>query len=227
MMRDDKVREMLTGPVALGRRVNHDPRSRAFLAYRASERVPVLHRRWSPVLHQGNLGACTGFAAAHVINMWPLHRPGTAFLGAPNARAIYSEATKIDPFEGAWPPSDTGSDGLSVCKVLKRLGLITDYRWAFGFEHTLDALQLGPVLIGTTWHEGMFKPDSKGYVRPDGNPAGGHEYVLMGDDTKGKLTFLNSWGKAWGKLGRFHMDYDAFRALLADYGDAVVPERAA
>jgi hypothetical protein len=210
----------------LGRKVNHDPRSRAFPAPRAAKRRPILHRRYSPVLDQGSLGSCTGNAMAHAVNMTPLHIRGTKWLVQEDAVALYQRATLIDPFPGVFPPTDTGSDGLSVCKAALELGLITGYRWAFGFEHALDALQFGPVLIGTYWHWSMFFPDGEGFIRPNGETVGGHEYVLMGDDTKNTLTFLNSWGKSWGKAGRFKMDYATFKALLAADGDAAVPVRA-
>jgi hypothetical protein len=209
----------------LGRKVNHDPRSRAFPAPRAATRKPVLHRRYSPVLDQGSLGSCTGNSMAQAVNMAPLHIPGTPFLKQSDAVSLYSRATQIDPFWGTYPPEDTGSDGLSVCKAAKERGLITGYRWAFGFEHTLDALQLGPVLIGIPWHSSMFFPDKRGFLWRNGDEVGGHEIVLMGDNTKGTLTFLNSWGKGWGRGGRFYLAYDEFRALLADNGDAAVPVR--
>jgi hypothetical protein len=192
-----------------------------------AERRPILHRRYGPVLDQGSLGSCTGNAMAQVLNMTPLHTPGTRWLKEEDAVALYQRATAIDPFPGTYRPEDTGSDGLSVCKAAKELGHITGYRWAFGFEHALDALQNGPVLVGTVWHQSMFTPDAKGFVWPDGNEVGGHEYVLMGDDTKGKLTFLNSWGKGWGKGGRFHMNYVTFGKLLAAQGDVAVPVRVA
>lgn len=217
---------MSTIEFGLGRKVNHDPRSRAFPAPRAADRRPVLHRRYSPVLDQGTLGSCTGNAMAHAVNMVPLHIPGTPYLKQEDAVGLYSRATKIDPFPGTYLPEDTGSDGLSVCKAAKEKGYITGYRWAFGFEHTLDALQSGPVLIGIPWHYSMFYPDGKGFVRPDGDVVGGHEIVLMGDDCKGTLTFLNSWGPGWGLRGRFKTDYATFKALLADQGDAAVPVRA-
>jgi hypothetical protein len=216
---------MGTQPHGLGRKVNHDPRSRAFPAARAPERKPVLHRRYASVLDQGETGACTGNAMAQALNMVPLHTPGTKWLTEEDAVALYEQATRLDPFPGSYPPDDTGSDGLSVCKAAQQRGLITKYNWAFGFEHALDALQLGPVLIGTHWHESMFTPDSQGFVHPDGDKVGGHEYVLFGDDTKGTLTFLNSWGRSWGRSGRFYMDYPTFKALLSDQGDAAIPVR--
>jgi hypothetical protein len=162
---------------------------------------------------------------AQACNLAPLHIAGTRWLKEPQAVALYARATALDPFPGTYPPEDTGSDGLSVCKAAKELGLIDSYAWAFGQEHALDALQLAPVLVGIPWHNSMFRPDKKGYVHPDGNIVGGHEFVLFGDNCKGKLTFLNSWGTDWGVKGRFYMTYDDFGALLADQGDVAVPQR--
>lgn len=217
--------ETSTAGFGLGRKVNHDPRSRAFPAPRAADRHPVLHRRYSPVLDQGHLGSCTGNAMAHAVNMTPLHIPRTPYLKQADAVALYSRASRIDPFGGAYPPEDTGSDGLSVCKAAQERGLITAYRWAFGFDHTLEALQLGPVLVGIPWHYSMFFPDKRGFVHPDGEKVGGHEIVLMGDDCRDTLTFVNSWGSGWGISGRFRMAYADFKSLLADNGDAAVPVR--
>jgi len=215
-----------SGTYPLGRNVNHDPRSRSFPAPRATTRKPVLHKRNGAILDQGNLGSCTGNAMAQALNMVPLHTPGTRYLTETDAVALYSRATELDNAQGTYPPDDTGSDGLSVCKAAQEKRLITSYSWAFGFDHALDALQLAPVLIGIPWHEAMFTPDSRGFVHPDGAVAGGHEIVLFGDDTKDTLTFLNSWGSGWGKRGRFFMNYADFKALLADQGDCAVPVRA-
>jgi hypothetical protein len=218
----------MTTPIeyGLGRKVNHDPRSRNFPAPRATDRKPVMHRRWGQVLDQGSLGSCTGNAMAQALNMRPLHTPGTRFLKEEDAVALYQRATQLDPFPGAFPPDDTGSDGLSVCKAAAEKGLIKSYQWAFGFDHALDALQNGPVLVGLPWHNSMFTPDSDGYLHPDGNKVGGHETVLFGDDCRDTLTVLNSWGKNWGRSGRYKLSYATFKELLADQGDVAVPVRA-
>jgi hypothetical protein len=161
---------------------------------------------------------------AQALNTAPLRHKGT-YLTEKDALALYSEATQLDSSPGSFPPDDTGSDGLSVCKAAVRQGWIDSYTHAFGLSHALGALQLGPVLVGTTWHEDMFTPDSKGFVHPTGAIAGGHEYLLIGDDAKGKLTFLNSWGSGWGRSGRFYMTYTDFDALLKDSGDVTAPVR--
>jgi C1A family cysteine protease len=104
--------------------------------------------------------------------------------------------------------------------------MITEYNWAFGFDHCLETLMSGPVLVGTWWYDGMFYPNSAGFVTPSGSRAGGHEYLLVGaDPTKRTLTFQNSWSDLWGVKGRFYMTFDNFKRLLAEDGDAVLPRR--
>lgn len=210
-------------PFALGRKVNHDARSLAFPAATAPVLKPVSWKHYGPVLDQGNVGACTGNAAAQAMNSRPFHKLRTPYLTEKDALDIYAAATLIDPFPGNYPAQDTGSDGLSVAKVLQSRGFIRAYSHAFGIDHVRGALQLNPVLVGTNWYESMFMPDSKGRVEPRGAVAGGHEYLLIGDDLKGNLKFLNSWSSGWGKKGYFYMSYDAFSQLLHEQGDATVP----
>lgn len=215
----------MTVTYPLGRKVNHDPRSLDFPAATSPDHKPVTHRHYGPVLDQGQVGSCTGNAMAQALNTAPLRHKGP-YLTEKNALALYSQATQLDPYPGTYPPTDTGSDGLSVCKAAQAQGWISSYTHAFGLDHALGALQLGPVLVGTSWHQGMFTPDGKGFVHPDGNIAGGHEYLLIGDDAKGKLTFLNSWSAGWGKRGRFYMTYADFSTLLNDKGDVTAPVKA-
>lgn len=206
----------------LGRNINHDPRSWNFQAVVSPVAFkPVLHKHYGPVLDQGQLGSCTGNAAAQAMNTAPLHKPRTRLLTEADAVSIYSAATLIDGSPGSYPPEDTGSDGLSVAKVLQKRGLITSYSHAFSPEQARGALQLAPFLFGTGWHESMFTPDAQGFVHPDGNAVGGHEILCIGDTGKA-LVFLNSWGKSWGKSGKFYLTYEDFAALMADQGDVTV-----
>ena len=57
---------------ALGRHVNHDPRSRRF-AFRAQQATlaPVFHERHVPIFDQGSLGSCTGNAALGILATGP------------------------------------------------------------------------------------------------------------------------------------------------------------
>lgn len=218
----------MTTPFPLGRLVEHDPRSRNF-AFAPPTITPVVAKTWRRfgyTLDQGDVGSCTGNAMAHAINTDPLHILRTPCLSEAKALDLYSLATQLDEFPGYYPNEDTGSSGLAVCKAAKQLGYITEYRWAFGFDATLQALMHGPVMVGTWWTEDMFYPDSKGVVTYTGPKVGGHEYVLLGVWVKARmLIFQNSWSSAWGLRGRFYMSFDEFGRMLADEGDAVVPVR--
>jgi hypothetical protein len=45
----------------------------------------------------------------------------------------------------AFPPTDCGSSGLGVCKVLKACGLIGSYQWATTLDGLAALLQRGSV----------------------------------------------------------------------------------
>jgi hypothetical protein len=101
--------------------------------------APLKTKVWkcTKYLDQGNEGACTGFAAAHELIAQPsVVRKG---IDAEFAKEqIYWEAQKIDRWDGgAYPgakPFMEGSSVLAAMKILKRLGYIEEYRWAFGVE---------------------------------------------------------------------------------------------
>lgn len=210
---------------ALGRLVDHDERSRLYQARQATAPRSVLWGHHAPVLDQGQLGSCTGNATAQLINTDAFAHSRKHYLAEADAVQIYELATRLDGIPGnTYPPTDGGSSGLGAAKAGKNLGYFTGYKHAFGFDHFAAALQLQPVIVGTSWYEDMFTPDKSGFVYPHGNVAGGHEYLALGIDyAKQTLTFLNSWGSGWADHGRFHMTFGTFRQLLADQGDVTAP----
>lgn len=215
----------------LGRHVHHDSRSRAY-AYRPAGAVKlrtVRHERHVPVFDQGHLGSCTGNAAVGCMatgqffatldradqEAFPLNEDG--------AVRCYSLATAADDYAGTYPPDDTGSDGLSVAKVLTTAGLISGYRHAFSLDDALAALMVQPLITGTVWTQDMFDVDRNGIVSPTGAEVGGHEYVVDSFDTATNLVgFTNSWGTGWGWQGRFFMPAEVFGNLLDRQGDVTV-----
>jgi hypothetical protein len=211
---------------ALGRLVDHDEKSRQYQARKAAAQRSVLWGHHAPVLDQGELGSCTGNATAQLINTdyFTKSRPA-GYLTERDAVQLYELATHLDGIpNNTYPPTDGGSSGLGAAKAGKKLGYFTGYTHAFGFEHFAAALQLQPVIVGTTWHDGMFTPSSIGFVRPTGGIAGGHEYLCLGISYETKtLTFLNSWGSGWSLGGRFLMHFSDFQKLLADQGDVTAP----
>jgi hypothetical protein len=217
----------------LGRHVNHDSRSLRFLV-RAEEPftlTSVRHKAYIPTLDQGNLGSCTGNAGTMALAtglFWDTLPSDTlsimdADVDEAFAVGVYSDATKIDPWDGAYPPTDTGSDGLSIAKVLKTRGLISGYLHATSLEATLTALEWKPVIVGTEWRNDMFNPDSEGRLHITGKVAGGHEYCLDELDVENQRVWMhNSWGTGWGRTGRAWLTWADLATLLAADGDCTV-----
>lgn len=225
-----KLLALPTTGYRLGRHVEHDEASRAFPAAADNKPVSKLWAHAGPVLNQGNIGACTGNAMAQLINTeaWGTARAkikgAGKWLAEADALKIYEAATVIDDVPGSYPPDDTGSSGLAVAKVAKTEGYSSSYKHAFGLDHMLSALQLHPVICGTTWTQNMFTPNSKGFLTPTGAVAGGHEYLCLGCNVDQEFfTFLNSWGASWGVNGRFYITFANYTKLLNDQGDVTVP----
>jgi hypothetical protein len=142
----------------LGRHVEHDPRSHGFpVSLTATAPVgvlhPVTHERHGKIFDQGHywdpklkrfisLGSCTGNALVGAVMTDPLYRPHHNY-GESMAVRVYGRATVLDSFPGEYPPDDTGSSGLAVCKAALEKGLITRYEHAFNLDQALAALQAG------------------------------------------------------------------------------------
>jgi hypothetical protein len=213
----------------LGRHVAHDSRSLRYLAPRRDPRklASVRHHVNIPILDQGNLGSCTGHAGTNVLAGDAFWQAGRDAIGTSDphlyAVGVYSDATSVDSWPGQYVPDDTGSDGLSVAKVLQQRGLISGYQHATSLEAALTALAERPVMVGTNWLEGMYDPDPTGKLTVSGAVAGGHEYCLDELDVAGKRVWMrNSWGDTWGMQGRAWMAWDDLGTLLAADGDCTV-----
>lgn len=217
-------------PFPLGRHpdaaANHDPLSRNFAAKADLPVKTKYWRRWGEVLDQGNLGSCVANAGVGCLNHTSLHVAGSHLYTEDDVTGddgYYHKVTLRDPFSGAWPPDDTGSDGLSMAKVFYEEGKISRYEHAFGLDHTLATAMRGPLIVGIPWQNGMFYPDADGIVHPTGGDADGHEVCLDGVNITHKwVRFTNSWSDAWGYFGRFYMHWADFGTLLDDGGDAVL-----
>ena len=208
----------------LGRNINHDPRS---LAYLVKPRAALAQSKLWPhdisILDQGQIGSCTGNATVGVLGSDPYYQtvPAGLTLDETLAVALYSEATKIDPYPGAYPPQDSGSDGLSVAKAAQKRGYINGYLHCTSIDAVITALQTGPVITGISWYEGFDTPDSTGTVTISGSVRGGHEPAVIGVDVDAKrFRLVNSWGPDWGDKGYFNVGFDDYARLLSEQGDA-------
>ena len=229
--------EVRTEGQRLGRHMALDARSLAFMV---ENDVRTMGRSYSdqhwerriPILDQGNLGSCTGNAGTGALGTEPFFdKAGSSALPSTSdaplekfAVDLYSAATHVDPYPGEYPPDDTGSSGLGICKALKGRRTIAGYRWArtpYGF---ISLLQDGPVLQGMPWYQAFFEPDAQGYIDANANwassgVAGGHEIEAVGieldssDVFNSTVIYANSWGEGWGDHGYFRMRLRTYEKL--------------
>jgi hypothetical protein len=231
----------MTAHHQLGRHVEHDPRSLQY-AHGVLPKTAIKSVDWTrraPIFDQGQLGSCTGNAAAGLVATDSATRTGQTTVTLsddPNAPRwpvdellavhVYELATQLDNIDGSYPPDDTGSSGIGAAKALKKLGLATGYTHAFSLDALKSALQTGPVMVGTVWLESMFDTDSEGYVKVDRKSAvaGGHEYVISAwDAVKKRFRLDNSWSESWGVRGSAWITEADMQWLLSQQGDVTVP----
>lgn len=212
----------------LGRHVKHDPRSLAYQFDSSGITIKsVKHTRYIPVLDQGDLGSCTGNAATGNLGTGDFYATvkDKVTLDENEAVTLYSAATALDSYQGTYPPTDTGSDGLSVAKAAQKAGLISGYQHITSLNDALAALQLGPIITGVNWYSTFDTPNASGVVSI-GKRAyvrGGHEFVLDEVNAEKKLIgATNSWSTSWGLNGRFYFSFADFERLLGEQGDATV-----
>jgi hypothetical protein len=224
--RKNAIFEYIDNEHRLGRHVRHDGRSLAYPAKADGTKATARWERAVPVFDQGDLGSCTGNAAAGVMGTQPFYDTIKTLnddFDEDFAVKIYEAATRLDDFPGQYQPTDTGSTGLAAAKALKNLGLISGYTHILSIDAAYTAIQAGPFILGSNWLSGMDTPDDNGLVKVKGYVRGGHEYAIVGfDATKNLWEAVNSWGPDWGKGGHFFITDAGFRSLLADEGDATV-----
>lgn len=206
----------------LGRHVNHREESKAYPAALAPSYQTVWWPHYGPVLYQGTTGSCTGNALVDCLMSGPLYRKGRNLTEADAERA-YSRATQIDPFDGQWPPTDTGSDGLDACRAGVEFGWLRGYTHAFGLDACLRALTLQPVMIGINWYRSMMSPPKSGVLSISGDVVGGHEVALTAITQSGMVRVLNSWGASWSVSGTAFLRFADLARLLSEQGDVSVP----
>jgi hypothetical protein len=220
-----RIPEQVIPGKRLGRHIRHDPRSLAYLVPETTTPTTAIWTRRVPVFDQGEVGSCTGNAAAGVLGTSPFYETLPAGLVDDEGEAVklYSAATSLDGYPGTYPPDDTGSDGLSVAKACQKAGLISGYQHITSVAAAQTAIKTGPFIVGVNWYSSMDDPNAEGLVTVGGSIRGGHEFECHGYDAQADLWwFTNSWGTSWGKDGTFCMSSASFARLLSEQGDATV-----
>ena len=216
----------------LDRLVEFDERSRDYNVARRLTGLPsgLVSHTWGipgEKLDQGPNGACVGFGWANELRAYPKAVAGIDYAAAVR---IYRAAQKLDGF----PDDQDGSSVIAGAKAVRNLGYIDGYHWAFTVGDLCQAVShLGPVVVGTTWLNSMFDPDPQGLLEVDegSGVAGGHCYLVSGILLNSQiahgaplLRIRNSWGAGWGRRGDAFVRVSDFARLLADNGEACIPD---
>lgn len=167
------------------------------------------------ILNQGATPHCVGFSGAGLRASSPVRVKQVDQDG----HDFYAECKKIDGI-----PNVDGSYVRVLAKVMQNEKKLSMYLWATSMDElTTWLLTKGPVVVGTTWYNDMFRLDAKGIARATGGIAGGHAYLIRGYNSKGKLfRCTNSWGSGWGQKGEFWMTTDdVSKVLFDDDGEAM------
>ena len=70
-----------------------------------------------------------------------------------------------------------------LLKILQKLGLFKEYRWAFSFDDLVLGIgRNGPAVLGINWYEGMGTPDGNNFIAPTGAHVGGHAILARAVD---------------------------------------------
>lgn len=175
--------------------------------------------------NQGKTSECTAYSWTHWVEDSLINQDTFAKVAGPlwDVDAFYHKLQLNDGIAGN---SYNGSTIRAGAKVLKELGVITEYRWAKSIDEMVNCLlTIGPMVIGTTWYNDMFTPTVGGdwIIKPTGPSAGGHAYVINGvSKTKKLFRIKNSWGRDWGDQGHAYISFDDFATLLNAGGDACI-----
>lgn len=198
------------------------------------------------VRDQGNLGSCTGFGIGSNLTGCAMQLGVYSEWFSPTW--IYNGARLIEdtlPYDdGAYPrdclefirkwgcllehfrpyqdtldKTDPTTWGLN--EEAGKWPIISYDRLVDGVDGIMAGLASGHLVsLGTPWYESWSETDSYGNLSEEyGWVSGGHEYLCYGyDKTKQVFMCQNSWGKEWGKSGRFTLPFSAIEQFKLDGG---------
>lgn len=237
--------------VDLGRIRRHDPANRRHQTpYRRPERGrSVRHNLGADHVDQFYLGGCVGFSGVNLLNTGTAWRSRVAFnrrvrhgkagrtyLGNEDGLTCYSASTVRDPFEGEYPPDDTGSSALGLGAYWTELGVINGFDWVIsgGMDPLIATIQRTPALFGSYWFDDMMTTGPEGVLTSDTDGAfdldnsGGHEYLCNAVIWRGGrwwFGFEQSWGEEPIEFEpTFYMRDELVEHLIFDLaGDVMVP----
>ena len=229
----------VTSDPRLTRLIDYDPRSLNYPVRQLVRGLEPQTRSWMGyTTDQGAQGACVGHSVVQEAACAPVHHFGHPVTNPVAihtlneiARQVYFRAQQLDPWPGGeYPgasPNYAGTSILAGMKAGMERGWWQQYRWALGEvpyavaqDVILSLSHLGPVVVGSYWWTGMWRADSRGFLRVAGKREGGHAYLLTKyDKMRDAVWTPNSWGgEGSGWISREDLAF-----LLWDDGEAAIP----
>lgn len=199
-----------------------DERSKNYPVYTSElyEKKPKTKEWACPQIFHQTGGSCVGYSLAYALLAEPTVANWRIVRGLYPLEEIYWAAQMIDRFPGGeYPgaiPQAGGTSLLAGGKILKELGWIDSYKWAFSMKALKRGVSnVGPAVLGIPWYEGMNKPNAKGFIKPTGQKVGGHAILCVGINVeKGFFWLKNSWGAYWGQSSYCKVSFKHMRRLL-------------
>ena len=102
-------------------------------------------------------------------------------------------------------------------QVLQQKNFFPQLLWT---DNVLDLsmwiLRKGPAIVAGPWFSDMSRIDPNGFARPTGTFEGHHCWLVYGVDDQWETFFaINSWGKEFGKDGKFLVKFSDMDKILA------------
>lgn len=201
--------------------------------------------RGTPILDQGQEGACTGFGLATVANYLLRVRKRVPDTSPVSARMFYEMAKRYDE----WPGENySGSSARGAMKGWYKHGVCTETEWPYKLKGSTDRrlthervvaatgrplgayyrvnhkdivamhsaiAETGVLYATASVHEGWNEVRSDGIIRLKPGSIGGHAFAIVAYDAEG-LWIQNSWGPDWGKGGFCKVSYDDWLLNASD-----------
>jgi hypothetical protein len=134
------------------------------------------------------------------------------------ARSLYETSQTMDPWEGTEEEGKYGTSLITAGLVLKGQEMINDIIWTKDVNILANyILSSGAAIVASPWKTEMSRVDPNGFVRPNGHYEGNHCWLVYGVDDIWETFFaLNSWGKDFGKDGKFLVKFSDMKRILQD-----------
>jgi hypothetical protein len=170
---------------------------------------------------QGSSPSCVGYAWGH----WLAVTPRPTYI---DCDGVYGLCLYLDEWDGE---EDEGTSVRAGAKLMNRVGILREYRWARTKDALIYALlEEGPIVAGTEWQANMDEPGSGNVIAIGGENYGGHAYLVDGVNIDTGLARIKcAWwvdGKPWGENGRVFIDIDNLWRLIKDGGEACLGVKA-